>query len=1000
MSNQQSESHPEESHAKHGDSKSDRVDNRSKEKLGHDATEKSDREAFHQRERNEQTSDKGQRAKSPEEVAALAKRGEIKATLGDASKALGFSLGLTDDGKTILPGRSAEEVSMLKGIEPVPKAGTEAQMQSKISGLPAGQALPDGAHVPSSVPGRQDREHSEPTGAVVKAAEAAKIIGHGVMDAAGKIFEGGVHAAADGMQKEVNKISKETVKDLKQLSASERDAQAVGDASKLAGGAVGAVFGVGAGFARFLGKTAEGLSDFEGKVVTAGAKNIDSALKDPTNLGKLEKVADPGSAITDVLRNDMNDLGKQMPQIADAAGKALGQGAHALGEAAHAVGEAVLDPNRAIDDAKKVIHRTIHDENMVKNAIGGGAVVGEHVLPAVAGAVDIAAAAPAVVRGVRSGARALADGAKTLGEGAKTLAGAGEAASGTDAMAKAMGRTERTATSSATDAHGVITTNNIDGSRTIGNLVKSIDNTGTTHTWKDGQIVESIDRQGTRTAYNADGSVSSQEWKGGAKTTYDKDGTIKHVDKDGRTTITDNNGIERVVQPLRKPAAPSASDGANVNTSGRTEQTGGAKEPWWRPAEATKSPAPDLQKPAEIVPGWVQYSTAKVAEVSGKPARITLPNGQQVDGIETLLPGGATQQKYSQVIDGKLQACTRTLNHRDGTTVTEWEGHRKVTYKDGSFDRYDLDKNETESVRIDQTTKAKTRVVDKPKADHRDTYYPDGHRTTERYSEPNSIEQNYMKDHLARIEQARQDAEAKGLPFHYDKPSEGWKIHLNVPADKNAPLTKTITDYLDRERISYKVGKAGDQTGKGMTIYVGPRDELEKVAAKLDKELGKVLPEAEGDAARMNEHLTRSITARFDVHDKPDGISYDKESGINGIPVARAQSGGVNSNIKLLDLSPDEIEQIRASARAAFEDRYGAFFTGTKQAEPAVLKPHSAEGPEWINQGKPEEPPPVQRMPHDRPAQGAVERPAVPPEKRPAVKEPDEEPSYDRGYGP
>lgn len=48
----------------------------------------------------------------------------------------------------------------------------------------------------------------------------------------------------------------------------------------------------------------------------------------------------------------------------------------------------------------------------------------------------------------------------------------------------------------------------------------------------------------------------------------------------------------------------------------------------------------------------------------------------------------------------------------------------------------------------------------------------------------------------------------------------GWKIHLDVIPNREAPDTKEISDFLLNLEIAHKIA-AGGQLGKGMTVYVG-----------------------------------------------------------------------------------------------------------------------------------------------------------------------------------
>jgi len=117
-----SQPNPLESNQNRPENKSERVERCAGDSLRGDGANKEDREALNQRGLEEKKVDEITRSKTPEEVTAGAKRGQIKETLGDASKALGFSLGLkltNEDGseKVILPGRSQQEVEALKQVK-------------------------------------------------------------------------------------------------------------------------------------------------------------------------------------------------------------------------------------------------------------------------------------------------------------------------------------------------------------------------------------------------------------------------------------------------------------------------------------------------------------------------------------------------------------------------------------------------------------------------------------------------------------------------------------------------------------------------------------------------------------------------------------------------------------------------------------------------------------------------------------------------------------------
>ncbi len=113
------------------ESKEQRLENRAGDRMRQDGNGKNERESLNKRDLDHKKNDEDLRSKTPEEVSVLAKRGAIKATMGDASRQLGCSPMLTDGDKTVLPGRSAEEIKMLKKVEQVAARSAELVDHSK-----------------------------------------------------------------------------------------------------------------------------------------------------------------------------------------------------------------------------------------------------------------------------------------------------------------------------------------------------------------------------------------------------------------------------------------------------------------------------------------------------------------------------------------------------------------------------------------------------------------------------------------------------------------------------------------------------------------------------------------------------------------------------------------------------------------------------------------------------------------------------------------------------
>ena len=60
-------------------------------------------------------------------------------------------------------------------------------------------------------------------------------------------------------------------------------------------------------------------------------------------------------------------------------------------------------------------------------------------------------------------------------------------------------------------------------------------------------------------------------------------------------------------------------------------------------------------------------------------------------------------------------------------------------------------------------------------------------------------------------------------------PNNGWKFHLDVVPNRNHPVTKAISEFLLDININHKIA-AGGENGKGMTVYVGSYDDINKLA--------------------------------------------------------------------------------------------------------------------------------------------------------------------------
>jgi len=193
-----------------------------------------------------------------------------------------------------------------------------------------------------------------------------------------------------------------------------------------------------------------------------------------------------------------------------------------------------------------------------------------------------------------------------------------------------------------------------------------------------------------------------------------------------------------------------------------------------------------------------------------------------------------------------------------------------------------------------------------------------------------------------------QTADGEGLGF-------AWKIHLNVSRNMEDPETKVIIAYCEAAKkdykiYGYKVGQAHDD--KGMTIYVGDRASLEKIAADLNelkttdgkpaisKPAGQKV--VDGDMP-----VKGNVWARFTFNKGERTVGGKKfhRSGMHGLP-------------NILELT-DTKENLLASYTILAKE-YGEYFTGVPERQTPEwakwLHDPNAKEPEWMNKARKEVP--------------------------------------------
>ncbi|MFN8468601.1 MAG: hypothetical protein U0X20_23785 [Caldilineaceae bacterium] len=163
----------------------------------------------------------------------------------------------------------------------------------------------------------------------------------------------------------------------------------------------------------------------------------------------------------------------------------------------------------------------------------------------------------------------------------------------------------------------------------------------------------------------------------------------------------------------------------------------------------------------------------------------------------------------------------------------------------------------------------------------------------------------------------------------------GWKLHLNTGGDPNT--AKQISAYL-KGKYLHKVGRAGGQDGKDLTIYVGGRGAAQQLAEDLNVRFDNVLLDAGADVAVDDRQFAGKVWGRFDTAADTNFSQY----GGAGVPyladdILNARYGGMSK------------EQVRDNAARWLTNKYGEYFTGTvtpvrAPAEPPPLPKVAAPG--------------------------------------------------------
>lgn len=167
------------------------------------------------------------------------------------------------------------------------------------------------------------------------------------------------------------------------------------------------------------------------------------------------------------------------------------------------------------------------------------------------------------------------------------------------------------------------------------------------------------------------------------------------------------------------------------------------------------------------------------------------------------------------------------------------------------------------------------------------------------------------------------------------RPTDGWKLHLAIPAQNRAEVGRVLGEMRQAMGFpDFKLGLAGGQVGKDATVYVGARDEAQRVADAINNRVGHLLGPPAGDTLVDDIPFGGKVMGRFDLRDR-DFHQY----GSAGIPYLRADmqnrvfGGGISD------------ADARTRAAKELERRFGTFFTGVPEGAmgtpggPALIPP-------------------------------------------------------------
>ncbi len=160
----------------------------------------------------------------------------------------------------------------------------------------------------------------------------------------------------------------------------------------------------------------------------------------------------------------------------------------------------------------------------------------------------------------------------------------------------------------------------------------------------------------------------------------------------------------------------------------------------------------------------------------------------------------------------------------------------------------------------------------------------------------------------------------KSLEGEYGEKLAGWKIHLNVnPADH-----PQIYQWLQSVPCGSDYNHNNNK-GEDFTVYSGSWDATQKLAERIEKEIGRSLRPITEQVLRKDLPVLKSVAAGFDTKNK----TFSKFR-IHGIPLLMDNTRFMFEHVNELKDDKDSLNLFVERAYNALSQTYGTYFSGTQ----------------------------------------------------------------------